>query len=273
MEETEQELISNLRWQVEAGVIDAVGETTVDRFLLSAKERSVPNKPTTPQEKPVINKPASPQPVQVENSTMGSEESIKLSQQAVLQINTLDELKIALGKFSGCPSLKDKAKNTVFYKGSENPTILCVGLCPNKQDDETGIPFTGNREILLGRMFKAIGIDNKKIGLINSVFWYPPGGRSLTTGEIATSKPFLLKAIEIIKPEHLVIFGADASKNIINTKDGISRIHGKTFDLNENKQLKATVMYSPEYILQNPTCKPLVWQDLKNLRNQLNILN
>ena len=51
--------------------------------------------------------------------------------------------------------------------------------------------------LLIDRMFKSAGFDIETIAFTNSVFWYPPGERTITTQEYNINKPFYLELLSL----------------------------------------------------------------------------
>ena len=59
------------------------------------------------------------------------------------------------------------------------------------------------------------------------VFWRPPGNRTPNEKEISVCLPYTKKHIKIINPKLLVFVGSIAAKNLLKSKEGITKIRGK----------------------------------------------
>jgi uracil-DNA glycosylase family 4 len=94
----------------------------------------------------------------------------------------------------------------------------------------------------------------------------PPGNRPPTTEEAAICKPFLLREIAIVQPKVIVVLGNTATKNLLDTREGITRLRG-TFQ--DYKGSKVMPTFHPAYLLRDPSKKRETWEDLKKVRDYL----
>ena len=90
----------------------------------------------------------------------------------------------------------------------------------------------------------------------------PPGNRAPTTEEATTCKPYLLREIAIVQPEVIVVLGNTAMKNLLDTREGITRLRGRFQDY---KGIKVMPTFHPAYLLRDPSKKRETWEDLKNV--------
>ena len=135
-------------------------------------------------------------------------------------------------QFSNTCSLKKQAKNTVFADGNPSSKIMLIGEAPGAEEDKVGKPFVGAAGKLLDKMLAAIKLDRNSVYITNIVPWRPPNNRSPTLEEIMQCLPFIQKHIDIIRPEILVLLGATATKAILATNQGITKIRGRWFEYN-----------------------------------------
>ncbi len=270
--------IESLQWLIEAGADEAIGDVAVNRFETSAKAQL---EPIAEQKKnygtSAVDTTAIIQSAQnnVKGSStplnLGANDAINMAKKICASISKMDDLKKAIKAFDGCPSLKNTARNSVIIKGLENaPTILCIGHAPNRDDETQSTPFSGNSEVLLNRMFNAIDIPPEQIAYTNSVFWSPPGKRSINPAEFSICKIFIDKIITLLSPKMIVLFGGEATKNFLKITGGISKLHGTEHTLNINgTDIPCIPLHHPDYILETPMIKPSVWQDLKKIKQLL----
>ena len=57
----------------------------------------------------------------------------------------------------------------------------------------------------------------------------PPGNRHPRPDEISSCRPFLEQQIEMIDPKVIVTLGNFATKLLLDTKDGITKVRGKLY--------------------------------------------
>jgi len=186
--------------------------------------------------------------------------------------NTLEELKNELEKFDGC-SLKRTAKNLVFADGNPESKIMLLGEAPGEEEDKISKPFVGLAGKLLDKMLAAIGQDRNNTYLSNIIFWRPPGNRNPTEEEISSCLPFVFKHLELVKPKILILAGAIATKTILNKNNsGIIKMRGTWHDLEVGPskiKIKTIPIYHPAFLLRQPARKREAWEDLKNIKREI----
>jgi DNA polymerase len=184
---------------------------------------------------------------------------------------TLADLEAAVRAFDGC-AIKRTATNTVFADGNPAARLMLIGEAPGAQEDAQGIPFCGPSGQLLDRMFAAIGYDRTRFYITNTLFWRPPGNRQPNAEELAICKPFVERHIALIDPEILVMVGGTATKAMLATEQGITRLRGKRFTCRtpyRDKDYATHVIYHPSYLLRQPEQKRATWQDLLAIKDIL----
>ena len=194
---------------------------------------------------------------------------ISAAEHVAEQADTLDSLKQAMEAFEGC-ALKRAAKNTVFSDGNPASKIMLVGEAPGRDEDREGKPFIGRSGKLLDKMFAAIGLNRNDIYITNLVPWRPTGNRTPAPDETALCRPFLLRHIELIQPDILVLVGGVSAKEMLDSTLGITKLRGSWQDINiKGRDIPALPILHPAYLLRNPARKAETWQDLCSLQKKL----
>ena len=146
---------------------------------------------------------------------------------------------------------------------------MVIGEAPGREEDKTGKPFVGPAGQLLDKMFQAIGFkrfsENNSMYITNVIPWRPPQNRSPTEDEINLLKPFLMKHIDLIKPEIIVLMGNTPCQALLG-ESGITKLRGHWKNFLDYPILP---MFHPAYLLRNPIAKKETWQDLKMLKKRL----
>lgn len=195
--------------------------------------------------------------------------NISAAEAAAQQADTREALKEAMEAFEGC-ALKRAAKNTVFSDGNPAAKIMLVGEAPGRDEDREGKPFIGRSGKLLDKMFAAIGLDRNDIYITNLVPWRPTGNRTPTPDETALCRPFLLRHIELIEPDILVLVGGVSAKEMLNSTLGITKLRGSWQDIDiKGRKIPALPILHPAYLLRNPARKAETWRDLCSLQKRL----
>jgi uracil-DNA glycosylase len=254
-----------LKWYVDHGIDETIGEEAVDRFALPPPAlASVPPTPV-PLRTPLPPAP-SRAPVPLESPQL-----VEDARALAARCNSVAELEAAIRAFEGC-ALKRTAKNTVFADGLPSAPVMIVGEAPGADEDRLGKPFVGVSGQLMDRMMAAIGLERGAgFYITNILFWRPPGNRTPTLAEQAICLAFTRRHIELVRPKLLVLAGGTAAKAVLDTTDGIMRLRGKwtSVQLADGTEVPTMPTFHPAYLLRTPASKRQSWQDLLAIDKKL----
>lgn len=171
-------------------------------------------------------------------------------------------------------ALADLSPNLVFGEGNERAQLMLVGEAPGEEEDLSGRPFVGRAGQLLDRILASVGIDRADIYITNMVKHRPPGNRNPRPEEVAASEAVLIEQIRIIQPQVIGTLGNVPTQYFLQTKDGITRMHGTWHDWHG---IRVFPLFHPAYLLRNPSRergspKWQMWQDMKELKGFLDSL-
>ena len=127
-----------------------------------------------------------------------------------------------------CP-LAETRTQVVFGAGDPEADLLFVGEGPGEQEDLQGIPFVGRAGKLLTSLIEGIGLDRDAVYIANVVKCRPPGNRDPLPLEIESCRPYLEAQVDFIDPKVVVTLGNFATKLLLSTKDGITKLRGREF--------------------------------------------
>lgn len=262
-----------LRWLIEAGADEAIGEVPVDRFA------SVEPPPVRPKAHTAAQSTARPSPgvaLPVATPPQATPRASSPSARAAAAAaRSLAELEAALRLFDGCP-LKDTATNLVFGDGNPQARVMLVGEAPGGDEDRVGRPFVGVSGQLLDRMLATVGLDRTSAYITNVLYWRPPGNRQPTPAELAACLPFVERHIELVAPDVLVLVGAASARTLLGLSDGITRLRGRWFQFESAEMprpVPALPIYHPAFLLRQPAQKREAWKDLLTLSEALQKVN
>jgi DNA polymerase len=275
-----QDLAALLKWYVDSGLDETIGEVPVDRFAppapavaqatttqvaqVASLERAAPRPTERPGERPPA--PAVRAPVPIESPQL-----VEDARQLARRCASLAELEVAIRDFEGC-ALKRTAKNTVFADGVAGAPVMVVGEAPGADEDRMGKPFVGVSGQLMDRMFEAIGMSRERdVYITNILFWRPPGNRTPTLAEQAMCLAFTRRHVELARPKVVLLAGGTAAKAMLDTTEGIMRLRGKwtTLRLDDGTEMPALPTFHPAYLLRTPASKRQSWYDLLALDKRL----
>jgi DNA polymerase len=261
-----------LRWYVEMGVDEAIGETAPNR-LLPPQPAAVQQPASTIAPVQITLRPparaalVAPPGAFAESLAEAAQSARRLAAGA----DSIEALAALVASFEDCP-LKRTATKTVFIDGNPAAPILFIGEAPGADEDRIGRPFVGRAGQLLDRMLAAIGLDRGTVQITNVIYWRPPGNRKPTTAEIAACLPFVLRHIALAKPQVLVLCGGTAASALLPVSDGITRLRGRWFDLavpGLDAPVPTLPMFHPAFLLRTPERKREAWRDLLALQARL----
>lgn len=280
-ESLESQIRALLRWQIDAGADEAIGEIPVNRYAAPATE---PPPAEPPGAEPLAARPSAvavPRPT-VAAAQFPAESAARRNEPAgfdsaralAASAKTLDELEKALNAFEGI-GLKETATNTVFGDGNPEARIMLIGEAPGADEDRLGRPFVGVSGQLLDRMLACIELDRQSVYITNVVYWRPPGNRKPTAGELAVCLPFVERHIELVSPEILVLVGGTPAAALLARKEGIMRLRGQWFQYqtpNMPSPIPTMPTYHPAFLLRQPAQKRMAWRDLLAVREKIDSL-
>jgi uracil-DNA glycosylase family 4 len=239
------ENLALLNWQVELGATEAICDAPVNRYDLPAQLDKPKTATPTPMQKGQVRPVAAADPAAI-------------AQAQAAAATTLEELRAAMAAFEHC-ELKKGARNLVFSDGNPGARVMLIGEAPGRDEDLAGKPFVGKAGQLLDKMLAAIemGRDHAKapVYITNVLPWRPPQNRDPKPHEIAMMKPFLMRHIELVQPEILVLIGNWSCQTLLG-KRGITRLRGTW---TQAAGLPALPMFHPAYLLRSPEFKREAW--------------
>jgi uracil-DNA glycosylase family 4 len=178
---------------------------------------------------------------------------------------TFEHIHAEIGDCTRCP-LHLERTHVVHTEGNRKGRLMFVGEAPGADEDLQARPFVGRAGQLLTKIIEAIGLKREEVLIGNVNRCRPPGNRAPTTEEASTCKPFLLREIAVVQPEVIVVLGNTAMKNLLDTREGITRLRGRFQDYNG---IKVMPTFHPAYLLRDPSKKRETWEDLKKVRDYL----
>lgn len=263
-----------LRWYLEAGVDETIGEQPVDRFAAHAQARAAAAAPR-PQPGPAAPaaeaRAAAAHVLPAHHHPAVPGQHAATASHVASACTTLEELRVALSGFDGLP-LKASCTSTVFADGNPQAEVMVIGEAPGQEEDKQGLPFVGPSGRLLDRMLASIGLDRGSVYITNVLPWRPPANRKPTPDEVAVCLPFVTRHIELVDPKMLLLFGGAAASAILARHEGIGRLRGQWFTFSSPglpRPIPALATFHPAYLMRTPEAKREAWRDLLMVKKRL----
>jgi DNA polymerase len=195
----------------------------------------------------------------------------------------------------------------VFGVGSPDAEVMFIGEGPGYEEDHRGEPFVGRAGQLLDRMLESIGLSRRVVYIANIVKCHAMinpqnpemrgNDRPPAPFEVETCSPILQQQVAVIQPRVIVTLGAPATRALLGTSEGITKIRGRFFplpaaffkiqmvdlfrtetedfagfgpdEISRLTAIRVLPMYHTAALLRNPNLKADAWTDMKLLRDTL----
>jgi uracil-DNA glycosylase len=193
------------------------------------------------------------------------EDPTPTAQRLTKSTETFEQIHAEIGDCTRCP-LHLERTHVVHTEGNRKARLMFVGEAPGADEDAQARPFVGRAGQLLTKIIEAIGLKREEVLIGNVNRCRPPQNRAPMPDEAATCKPFLEREIAIVQPDVIVVLGNTAMKNLLDTREGITRARGRFHDY---KGIKVMPTFHPAYLLRDPSKKRETWDDLKKVRDYL----
>jgi DNA polymerase len=144
----------------------------------------------------------------------------------------VDELAALAAQASTCTRcpLHETRTQVVFGVGDPTARLVFVGEAPGRDEDLQGEPFVGRSGQLLDRLvLEEVGLTRDRFYIANVLKSRPPGNRDPLPSEVEACRPWLEAQLDLIDPRVVVTLGNFASKLLLQTKDGITKLRGRSY--------------------------------------------
>ena len=178
---------------------------------------------------------------------------------------TLQDIWLDIGDCTRCGLCAGRMQ-VVNTNGNAQARLMFVGEAPGADEDAQGKPFVGRAGQLLTKMIEAMGMKREDVIIGNVNRCRPPANRQPTLEEAAICRPFLFREIAVIQPDVIVVMGNTALRNLLEVREGITRVRGKFQDF---RGIKVMPTFHPAYLLRDPSKKRETWEDLKRVMEYL----
>ena len=185
--------------------------------------------------------------------------------QRAIEIAALDwqPLRDRVAGCTACGLCRTRSR-TVFGAGATRARWMLVGEAPGAEEDARGEPFVGKAGQLLDSMLGAIGLDRSSdVFIANVLKCRPPRNRDPLPEEVAACEPFLLRQLELVSPDVVLVLGRFAAQSVLGTDASIASLRGRIHRKEVGgRAIPLVVSYHPAYLLRTPADKSKSWADL-----------
>lgn len=184
------------------------------------------------------------------------------------RVAALETVRADIGDCTRCSLAYAGRHKIVFADGDANARLMFVGEGPGADEDAQGLPFVGKAGQLLNNMITAMGLKREEVYIANIVKCRPPGNRTPEFEEATTCSQFLLRQIDIVRPQVIVALGATAATYLLGVRQSLSSLRGRW---HATRGAKLAVTYHPAFLLRDPRQKGEAWKDLQMVMAELGL--
>ena len=152
--------------------------------------------------------------------------------------------------------------NVVPGFGNPEARGMLIGEAPGKNEDLQGRPFVGAAGKYLTELLGYAGLTREEVFIGNVLKCRPPSNRDPQPDEIGLCAPFLRDQVRAIGPEYIVTMGNFATKFILRTDRGITKLHGR---LEQTGRFKVFPVFHPAAAIYDRTKRESLEEDFRTL--------
>ncbi|MDO9017796.1 MAG: uracil-DNA glycosylase [Deltaproteobacteria bacterium] len=190
-------------------------------------------------------------------------------------LDRVGALRVIQDEVRGCRACKlaPTRTQTVFARGNPDARLCFIGEGPGADEDRTGLPFVGLAGQLLDRIIAAMRLTEEQVYIANIVKCRPPNNRVPDHEEMSACTPFLLRQLEVVKPEVIVALGKTATGFLLDSKGSMGSMRGRWHSW---KGVPVMPTWHPSYVLRvrddpKSTARAEVWTDMKLVLERLGL--
>ena len=186
------------------------------------------------------------------------------------EIGRIDLASLA-SRVASCTScvLSETRTHPVFGSGDAGAKLMVVGEGPGEMEDRSGKPFVGKAGEYLDAWLSAISLSRTRdIYITNVVKCRLPHNRDPESQEVTACLPYLVRQIELIRPQMILCLGRYASQTILENQRPLRDLRGT---VHRYHNIPTVVTYHPAAVLRNTGLRKEVWEDLKLVASHLDL--
>ncbi|MFZ5774897.1 MAG: uracil-DNA glycosylase [Thermodesulfobacteriota bacterium] len=239
-----------IRFQHAIGVESYPRTEALTRFLRAERPLALP-----PQPEPATRPTATPARQPAPRPTPPPS--------AIATPSSLDDLAEQMRGCQRC-HLHQGRSQVVVGQGQAGAPLFIVADGPSGEDNQSGLPMSGEPGQLLDRMLGAIGLSRQEVYLTTLTKCHGPTTPSAEA--VDACLPFLLDQIASVGPRVICAMGPLTAQKLLHSNQPLSRLRGK---FREFKGMPVMATFHPEFLLANPELKKASWVDLQLIQKRL----
>ena len=194
-------------------------------------------------------------------------QSIQNPIQQIADTSALALLNTAIKECQLC-ELHATRESAICGEGNATADLMIVTSAPIKDESLTeDVLFSNAHKEFMQLVLQAIDVPFASVYLTSLVKCQPPEQRAPFTSEMICCDDHLSNQIKLIQPKVIMVLGESASQQLLVSQKSLTDLR-----LRRHQHLGVPVYasYHPQDIIGSIQTKRKVWQDLLQIKNQLN---
>lgn len=225
--------------------------TSTTRYAAKKTSRPVPNKKLSNSSHPLT-------PQQLK----------KIASQQATKAQDLTALKHVIDHFNGFTLCKTALHNVIPH-GPQKAVLMIIGEAPDDSEDRSGRPFSGESGRILENILHYLPLKKAQIILSTAIPWRPPGGRPPNKEEQDICRPFLQQAIELMKPQHILLCGRVAMNMLLEKRIALPQKRWINYTTFDGKEIPVMTMRHPLQLKTSPKARQEIWETMMHVTKTL----
>lgn len=132
--------------------------------------------------------------------------------------------------------------------------IMIVTEKPEAEDLDEGRPFSGEYGTIMRNAAGMVGVDLDACHIAYAIHWTPLDEKSPNKTQIAASRPFLYREIELVRPRAILAQGRAVIESLAHYRGSVLEIYGQTMRFQRGEvDVQMYMTAHPAYCLYSGT--------------------
>lgn len=165
-----------------------------------------------------------------------------------------------------CDLSKTRTQSMIGY-GNSHAKVMFIDSTVSEMQDKNDNYYVGKSGESLKKMIENVLLINiHDVYITHALKCMPHENSVASLTQYNSCRSYLLKQIELIKPEIIITLGEDAYLAFSQDNQKFNDIRGHVMDFNKYKLVP---IYHPNFLLRNPSLKKIALNDLMLIKNLL----
>lgn len=177
---------------------------------------------------------------------------------------SLIQLQAHVEQCQGCDLHQQRTQTVVGAGQTQQPEWFVISTAPSSHEELAGLPMQGKSGELFAAQMQSIGLNLEQQLYLTQLLKCRSSTKRAAIEHIKACKAILLKQIELIQPQRLLLLGAKAAALFLGTERPFEALCGQaqSWPDAQGRTLPVVVSYHPASLLLRPQLKAKAWHDL-----------